>query len=221
MSVAPNLLYYGDNLDVLQRHVKDESVDLVYLDPPFNSNRSYNVIFAQRDTHESGERAQIEAFDDTWHWTPETDSQYYEAISGSVPAGAADALTAMRTLLGENDAMAYLVNMSPRLVELCRVLRPNGSLYLHCDPTMSHYLKVMLDAIFGPKFFRNEIAWKRFSAKNDPHRFGRTHDTILFYTRGNKFTWNVSSTVHSKRTTLRRTTDISRRERAAATAGAI
>jgi DNA modification methylase len=97
----------------------------------------------------------------------------------------------MRTLLGENDAMAYLVNMAPRLVELRRVLKPNGSMYLHCDPTMSHYLKVMLDAIFGPKFFRNEIAWKRFSAKNDPHRFGRTHDTILFYTRGDKFTWNV------------------------------
>lgn len=108
-----------------------------------------------------------------------------------MPSKVADALTAMRTLLGKNDAMAYLVNMAPRLVELRRVLKPTGSLYLHCDPTMSHYLKVMLDAIFGPKFFRNEIAWKRFSAKNDPKRFGRSHDLLLFYTQGDKYIWNV------------------------------
>ena len=186
----PNRLFYGDNLDVLSQHVGDESVDLVYLDPPFNSNRNYNVLFARHETQAS-DAAQIKAFDDTWHWTPETDTQYKAAISGGLPAKVADALAALRTLLGENDATAYLVNMAPRLVELHRVLKPTGSLYLHCHPTMSHYLKVMLDTIFGPKFFRNEVSWKRFSAKNDPHRFGRSHDVILFYSRDDKFTWNV------------------------------
>jgi DNA modification methylase len=146
-----NRLYYGDNLDVLRQHVPSGSVDLVYLDPPFNSNRAYNVLFAQHDVVSSPDQAQIQAFDDTWHWTPVTDEQYAEAISGGVPARVADALTAMRTLLGENDAMAYLVNMAPRLVELHRVLKPTGSLYLHCDPTMSHYLKMMLDAVFGQR----------------------------------------------------------------------
>jgi len=188
---GPNRLYYGDNLDVLREHVADASVDLIYLDPPFNSNRNYNVIFAQHDVYDSGESAQIKAFDDTWHWTPKTGDQFRAAIAGGVPAKVADVLAAVRMLLGENDALAYLVNMAPRLVELHRVLKPTGSLYLHCDPTMSHYLKVLLDAIFGPKFFRNEVSWKRFSAKNDPHRFGRSHDTILFYTKGDKFTWNV------------------------------
>jgi DNA modification methylase len=187
----PNRLFYGDNLDVLREHVDDASVDLIYLDPPFNSNRNYNVIFAQHDIYDSSESAQIKAFDDTWHWTPNTGDQFRAAIAGGVPAKVADVLAAVRMLLGENDALAYLVNMAPRLVELHRVLKPTGSLYLHCDPTMSHYLKVMLDAIFGPKFFRNEVSWKRFSAKNDPHRFGRSHDTILFYTKGEKFTWNV------------------------------
>jgi DNA modification methylase len=181
---GPNLLYYGDNLDVLRREVAESSVDLVYLDPPFNSNRNYNVIFAQHNVYDADESAQIKAFDDTWHWRPETGSQYRAAISGGVPAKVADALAAVRTLLGENDAMAYLVNMAPRLVELRRVLKPTGSLYLHCDPTMSHYLKVMLDAIFGPKNFRNEIVWKRYGAHNDSKGYGRVHDVILFYSRG-------------------------------------
>jgi site-specific DNA-methyltransferase (adenine-specific) len=183
----PNLLYYGDNLDVLRQHVGDESVDLVYLDPPFNSNRAYNVIFAEHNVYESGEAAQIQAFDDTWHWTPETDTQFKEAIAGGVPAKVADALRALRTLLKENDALAYLVNMAPRLVELRRALKPTGSLYLHCDPTMSHYLKVLLDAIFGPANFRNEIIWKRKAGRGETNlaaiRFGVTADSILFYAK--------------------------------------
>lgn len=190
MSLAPNLLYYGDNLDVLRERVATASVDLVYIDPPFNSNRAYNVIFAQHDVYDSGEAAQIEAFDDTWHWTPETDAHYKAAISGGVPAKAADALTAMRTLLGENDATAYLVNMAPRLVELHRVLKATGSLYLHCDPTMSHYLKMMLDAIFGPTNFRSEIVWRRTGAHGKTRRFGPVHDTIFFYSKSNAYTWN-------------------------------
>jgi DNA modification methylase len=194
MTAQPNLLYYGDNLDVLRQHVKDESVDLVYLDPPFNSNRAYNVLFARHDTHMAADAAQIEAFDDTWHWTPETTKEFSALIAGGVPNAVADALTATRTLLGENDAMAYLVNMAPRLVELHRVLKPTGSLYLHCDPTMSHYLKVLLDAIFGPINFRNEIVWKRSSAHSDTkqgrRQYGRIHDLLLFYTRSDDWTWN-------------------------------
>lgn len=189
--VDKNRLYYGDNLDVLRTHVRDEAVDLVYLDPPFNSNRSFNVIFKRHDVSATADLAQIQAFDDTWRWTPTTDEQYAGYVNGGVPVHVAEALTAFRTLLGENDAMAYLVNMAPRLVELHRVLKPTGSLYLHCDPTMSHYLKVLLDAIFDARNFRNEISWKRFSAKNDPHRFGRSHDVILFYSKTNDFTWNV------------------------------
>ncbi|HEV2891018.1 MAG TPA: DNA methyltransferase [Frankiaceae bacterium] len=183
-----NQLHYGDNLDVLREKVADSSVDLVYLDPPFNSNRKFNVLFS-RGTYT--DEAQIQAFDDTWHWTPQTEEQFDDFINGGLPLDVADALGAFRMLLGENDMLAYLVNMAPRLVELRRVLKPTGSLYLHCDPTASHYLKIVLDAIFDARYFRNEIIWKRFSAKNDPKRFGRNHDVILFYTKGPKFTWNA------------------------------
>ena len=137
-----NRLYFGDNLDVMRRYLADESVDLVYLDPPFNSNRNYSVIFNRNGEVPLDASAQIEAFEDTWHWTHVTEEQYAE-YQQTMPNRVADALSAFRTLLGENDAMAYLVNMAPRLVELHRVLKPTGSLYLHCDPTMSHYLKAV------------------------------------------------------------------------------
>lgn len=185
-----NRLFYGDNLEVLRQHVPAESVDLVYLDPPFNSNRSYNVIFGRNGGNGSEAAAQIQAFDDTWHWTPVTDQQYQRYVSGEVPSRTADALTAFRTLLGENDAMAYLVNMAPRLVELRRALKPTGSLYLHCDPTMSHYLKVLLDAVFGAEQFRSEVIWKRSSAHNSARRYGPVHDVLLFYARGDRHIWN-------------------------------
>lgn len=186
-----NRLFFGDNLEVLRQRIPADSVDLVYLDPPFNSNRSFNVIFARHETAANDERAQIQAFDDTWRWTPVTEQQYSSYVTGELPQPAAEALTAFKTLLGENDAMAYLVNMAPRLVELHRVMKETGSLYLHCDPTMSHYLKILLDTIFGPENFRNEITWERSGAKNDSLRFGRSHDIILFYTKSNIFTWNV------------------------------
>jgi len=189
--VADNKLFYGDNLEVLRKHIGTESVDLVYLDPPFNSNRNYNVLFGKHNTVDAhSDAAQIQAFGDTWVWTPTTEEQYVAYISGGLPNRVADALTAFRTLLGENDAMAYLVNMAPRLVELHRALKPTGSLYLHCDPTMSHYLKIILDAIFDARYFQNEISWKRFSGKNDSIRFGRSHDVILFYSKSKTFTWN-------------------------------
>jgi site-specific DNA-methyltransferase (adenine-specific) len=181
---------------MMRESVATASVDLIYLDPPFNSNRNYNVIFGRNSgSADNGAAAQIQAFDDTWHWTPTTDQEYQQYV-GELPVSVADALTAFRTLLGENDAMAYLVNMAPRLVEIRRVLKANGSLYLHSDPTMSHYLKVLLDAIFGANRFVNEIIWKRSTAHSDTaqgaRHMGRVHDTILFYARGNSHKFNPS-----------------------------
>lgn len=189
--MADNKLYYGDNLDLLRKHIADESVDLVYLDPPFNSSRNYNVLFGKHNVHGASDAAQIEAFGDTWVWTPVTDMQFARLAAGEVPAKVFDALQAMKMLIGENDAMAYLVNMTPRLVELRRVLKPTGSLFLHCDPTMSHYLKVLLDAIFGLVNFRNEIIWKRTAAKGlSSTRLANNHDVLLCYTATPKATWN-------------------------------
>lgn len=181
-----NLLYYGDNLDVLRRHIREESVDLVYLDPPFNSNASYNVLFADHGTKSA---AQISAFEDTWHWDEQAAIDYEQTVEmgGTV----ADALRAFRTLLGTSDMLAYLAMMAPRLVELHRVMRRTGSLFLHCDPTASHYLKLLLDAVFGPTNFRNEVVWKRTSAHNDSHRYGRIHDILLYYVRSDRATFNV------------------------------
>jgi len=187
LQVAVGQLWFGDNLEVLRRHVTDESVDLVYLDPPFNSNKAYNVLFQQRDGRKAA--AQVKAFDDTWRWDMAAAATFQEVVEEGDDVSRA--LLAFRDLIGTTDMLAYLTMMAPRLVELHRVLRPTGSLYLHCDPTASHYLKLLLDAIFGPENFQNEIAWKRFSAKNDPKRFGRSHDVILFYSRSKTFTWNV------------------------------
>ena len=185
-----NTLYYGDNLAILRDHVADKSVDLVYLDPPFNSNATYNVLFKAPDGHQS--QAQIEAFDDTWHWTPSAE-QAFDEVMQSGNSDAATMLMAMRQFLGENDMMAYLAMMAVRLIELHRVLKPTGSLYLHCDPTASHYLKILLDAVFRPQNFVNEIIWKRYGAHNDvgqgSRHFGRVHDTILFYSKSEKRKW--------------------------------
>lgn len=195
-----NQLYFGDNLDVLRRYIADESVDLVYLDPPFNSKRNYSVIFNKNGAATGDDTAQIEAFEDTWHWTPTTEKQFTEFVT-SAPGAVADVLTAFRTMLGENDAMAYLVNMAPRLVELHRVLKPTGSLYLHCDPTMSHYLKVLLDGIFDVRAFKNEIIWRRTGSHTPGRKFGPIHDVILFYTKSlstSGFYFNVLRTPLTK-----------------------
>jgi site-specific DNA-methyltransferase (adenine-specific) len=179
-----NTLYYGDNLEVLREYVGDESVDLIYLDPPFNSARDYNVLFAETDDSDSD--AQIRAFEDSWHWGPDAETAYRTLTD---PDGASSEklvtlMEALRSFLGTNDMMAYLTMMAVRLVELHRVLKSTGSLYLHCDPTASHYLKVILDGIFGAENFRNEIIWKRTHAHGDPHRnFGAVTDTIFYYTK--------------------------------------
>ncbi len=141
-----NHLYYGDNLAVLRDSIRDESVDLIYLDPPFNSNASYDVLFKGPAGAESA--AQIEAFDDTWHWNDSAEAAFGDVMRGQ-NAAASTMLRAIRGFLGDNDMMAYLAMMAVRLIELHRVLKPTGSLYLHCDPTASHYLKILLDAVFG------------------------------------------------------------------------
>lgn len=186
-----NRLWFGDNLEILQGSIADETVDLVYLDPPFNSSRSHNVIFEKHPDDFEAVAAQVKAFNDTWHWSPTTDYLYQKyALAEELPGPTAAALRALHGLLPEGDTMAYLVHIAPRLVELRRVLKPTGSLYLHCDPTMSHYLKLLLDAVFGSGNFRNEIIWKRSSAHNSAKRYGPVHDVILFYTRGRHYTWN-------------------------------
>ena len=184
----PNALFYGDNLAVLREHVADESVDLVYLDPPFNSNASYNVLFREKTGEESP--AQIRAFTDTWEWTQETELTFEQDIIGnpSVPPAVKDMITAFRQFIGRNAMMAYLVMMAPRLVEMRRVLKPTGSIYLHCDPTASHYLKLLMDAVFGADNFRSEIVWRRNNAHNKiTKQYGPIHDTILFYSKGREF----------------------------------
>jgi adenine specific DNA methylase Mod len=182
-----NLLYYGDNLEILRRYVKDETVDLVYLDPPFNSNANYNVLFAEKDGSKAA--SQIQAFSDTWTWTQESESIFAEIVTAG--GRVADCLQAFRTFLGECDMLAYLVMMAPRLVEIRRVMKSTASIYLHCDPTASHYLKMLMDAVFGPEKFLNEIIWKRTSSHgNVTLKFAAIHDVILAYSRAEKFVWN-------------------------------
>ena len=180
-----NKLYYGDNLDVLRRHIDDESVDLVYLDPPFNSNASYNVLFAEQD----GARAasQIKAFEDTWRWDANAARACHEVIEAGGKVSLA--MQAFRTFLGESDMLAYLSMMAPRLIELRRVLKSTGSIYLHCDPSASHYLKMLMDAVLGPEQFRNEVVWKRTSAHSSAKRYGPVHDVIFFYGKTDQMQW--------------------------------
>jgi site-specific DNA-methyltransferase (adenine-specific) len=183
-----NALYYGDNLDVLRNEIASDSVDLIYLDPPFNSQANYNVLF-KSPTGKAAD-AQIEAFEDTWHWGEQAERAFAEVLA-SPSTQAAELLRAMRSFLGENDMMAYLAMMAVRLIELHRVLKPTGSLYLHCDPTASHYLKLLLDGVFGARRYLNEIIWLRANAHNLKTRmWPRQHDTLLLYARGEVFTLN-------------------------------
>jgi DNA modification methylase len=181
-----NILYYGDNLPVLREIVTDESVDLVYLDPPFNSQATYNVLFKAPTGEQS--HAQIEAFEDTWHWGKSAEQAFDEVMS-SGNTDVAELLRAMRSFLKENDMMAYLAMMAIRLIELHRVLKESGSLYLHCDPSASHYLKLLMDAVFAPVNFKNEIIWKRSGSHNSAQRFGPLHDVILYYAKSDQSKW--------------------------------
>jgi adenine specific DNA methylase Mod len=191
--ITMNTLYYGDNLKVLRQYIPTESIDLIYLDPPFNSNRNYNVLFKDESGLDS--EAQITAFEDTWHWNAVAEQTYDELVTESAE-NVSKMIDSLRDFIGANQMMAYLVMMTIRLAELHRVLKQTGSLYLHCDPTASHYLKIILDTIFGPRNYRNEIVWQRTSAHNDPHRYGANIDILLYYTKGQSWTWNQLYTPH-------------------------
>lgn len=175
-----NKLYYGDNLDVLRKHIPDEYVDLVYIDPPFNSKATYNVLFQEKNG--AAPAAQVKAFEDTWHWDIKAEEIYSELVTTG-PKKLADLIMALRTFLGTNDMMAYLTMMAVRLVEMHRVLKPTGSIYLHCDPTASHYLKLVMDAIFNFRNFRNEIIWCYKLGGRPQKGWPKKHDIILFYTK--------------------------------------
>ncbi len=183
--MAENKLYYGDNLDILRRYIEDESVDLIYLDPPFKSNQDYNILFQERNGSRSA--AQIKAFEDTWTWDIGAEEAYRETVEagGSVSRF----MQGVRSFLGETDMMAYLAMMAPRLVELRRVLKPTGSIYLHCDPTASAHLRLLMDAVFGAANFRNELVWKRTHAHGSARRMGPVHDILLFYTATDDYVW--------------------------------
>jgi site-specific DNA-methyltransferase (adenine-specific) len=192
-SFVQNTLFYGDNLPILREYFPDGCIDLIYLDPPFNSSRSYNILF--KDESGKAADAQITAFDDTWHWGEAAEQVYHEIIEAN-PGKVDDMLAALLQIIGKNQMMAYLVMMAARLVELQRVLKPTGSLYLHCDPTASHYLKIVLDTVFGVQNFRNEIIWRRTRAHNDTKitRYGANHDVILFYSKSNEWLFNRLTT---------------------------
>ncbi|MBN2028274.1 MAG: restriction endonuclease [Actinobacteria bacterium] len=181
-----NKLYYGDNLDMMRKYISDESVDLIYLDPPFNSKATYNVLY--QESNGTASAAQIEAFEDTWHWEGAV-ATYQEIVENSTKK-LTDLMHALYQFLGHNDMMAYLTMMAIRLQELHRVLKPTGSVYLHCDPTASHYLKLVMDAIFSAKYFRNEIVWsyKRYTAKGN--RYQREHDILFYYSKSDKSVFN-------------------------------
>ena len=184
-----NTLYYGDCLQIL-KELPDACVDLVYLDPPFNSNRDYNAFFSSPTGGKNS--AQITAFEDTWHWGEQAEAEYHQLLQNPNAGQLAETLMpALRSFLGENDMMAYLTMMASRLVEMRRVLKDTGSLYLHCDPTASHYLKIVLDGVFGKENFRNEIVWNRAQAKgNTKVNFPCGHDIILRYAKTKKFIFN-------------------------------
>jgi site-specific DNA-methyltransferase (adenine-specific) len=192
--ITKNTLFYGDNLPVIREYLADETIDLIYLDPPFNSSRSYNVLYKDESGAEA--EAQIVAFEDTWHWSQSTETQYRELAAAGDKL--AQLLETLVTVIGRNQMMAYLVMMAARLIELHRILKPTGSLYLHCDPTASHYLKMILDMIFGTGNYKNEIIWQRTNSHNGANQYGRVHDVIFFYTKTQNYCWNSVSTEYSQ-----------------------
>ena len=179
-----NTLYYGDCLDWMEKW-DDSCVDLIYLDPPFNSKVNYNIIYGKNGAGD----AQYRAFTDIWHWDDEAAARF-EMFAGAVSRPAHDVIVGLHRFLGECGMLAYLTYMAERLEQMRRLLKPTGSIYLHCDPTASHYLKSLMDAIFGHKNFRNEITWKRFNFHADARRFGAISDRILFYSKGDHYLFN-------------------------------
>lgn len=191
-----NTLYFGDNLDVLKKYIPNNFADLIYIDPPFNSGATYNILFKPTSKKAAKESAQIQAFEDTWTWGEEAVATFQGIVNGTVtrdpiPSEVVSLIETLFSFLKESPMMAYLVMMTPRLVELHRVLKPTGSIYVHCDPTASHYLKLLMDGVFGPESFVNEIVWRRSHPKGLAFtRFSASHDILLRYSRGSSWTWN-------------------------------
>ncbi|MDR1084941.1 MAG: restriction endonuclease [Deltaproteobacteria bacterium] len=191
-----NTLYFGDNLTVMRDYIKPQSVDLIYLDPPFNSKRNYNIFFDS--TENKAENAQVMVFEDFFYWNDET-NKTYEDLKTQGPARLFELISGLVSVFGRNSqTTAYLVMMAARLKEINRILKPTGSLYLHCDPAAGHYIKLVLDCIFDEKNFRNHITWKRTSAHNDAKHWGHISDIIFFYTKSDAYTWNKVYTKYSK-----------------------
>ena len=197
-----NKLHFGDNLPILRDNIPNESVDLIYLDPPFNSNATYNVLFREHDSSESV--AQIQAFDDTWHWSIDSERAYREVVQDG-PKKLADLLQAMRAFLGQNDMMAYLTMMAPRMVELHRVLKATGSIYLHCDPTASHYLKLLMDAVFRQHEFpqRDYVETILPTAMRTNSAGVETCNSLLFQSRVGSNLWNVAQEFRPQNTIVK------------------
>ena len=203
MNSSANRLFYGDNLEILRQYIPSDSIDLIYLDPPFNSKADYNILFKEKSGEQS--TAQIQAFSDFWHWDEAARQSYEYLTSNDVDVKIANLAEALFRLLGKNDMSAYLFMMATRLIQLQRVLKPTGTIFLHCDATASHYLKLIMDAIFGANNFVNEIIWKRSHAHSDTKQgakhFGRLHDTILFYAKDkslSEYIWNQQFIPHTQ-----------------------
>lgn len=201
--MANNLLYYGDNLDVLRRDIRDETIDLCYIDPPFNSKRNYNQIYNNIGTEDL---AQAQAFVDTWVWDDRARAGFEEILGnaqGRFTSQTVALLKGLQPVLGTGSLLAYLVSMTLRITEIQRVLKPTGTFYLHCDPTASHYLKLVLDAVFvvlGGDY-RNEIVWSYESGGRSNQDFGRKHDVIFRYTKSKHWLFNAADILLARQTT--------------------
>src|SRR4030066_139821 len=193
-----NVLYYGDNLEILRKYIPDSSVDLIYLDPPFNSKATYNVLYKEQTGEPS--QAQITAFEDTWHWGLESERALQEIFTSPIAQSAVkDFMSVMPKFLGKKtDMAAYLTMMCVRLMELRRVLKDTGSIYLHCAPTASHFLKILMDAIFQPLNFQNEIVWRRTGTHGKSRRYAPIHDIILFYSKSDNYEWTYPKKPYMK-----------------------
>jgi DNA modification methylase len=195
-----NKLYYGDNLDVIRKYIKDETIDLCYIDPPFNSKRNYNQIY---NNIGSEDKAQAQAFIDTWIWDDEAIKglrQIIENYNGVFTKQSIELINGLEKVLGKDSLFAYLVSMTLRIAEINRVLKKTGSFYLHCDPTASHYLKLLIDSIFVPKGgdFRNEIVWHYRRWTGNAKKFQRLHDIVFFYTKSDDYTFNPLYTEYTE-----------------------
>lgn len=193
--MSENILFFGDNLEVMREHLPDAFVDLAYLDPPFNSQKAYNVLFEEPNGRKS--QAQTQVYEDSWTWTETTEKAFGEIFEYADPR-TIEMMKSLKAYLGDNNLMAYLTMMCIRLIEIKRTIKPTGSIYIHCDPTASHYLKILMDALYGIKNFRSEIIWRRTGSHNKVKRYAPVHDVIFFYTMSDDYCWNYPKRPYMK-----------------------